>query len=196
MENSFAALIENSKQAVKYWWLLLLTGIALLVIGIVVFAFPAQSYIGMSLMFGWLILLSGIFQVILSTANKHYITGRGWMLAGGIIEIVLGAILVWNLALSAATLPIFLGFWLMFRGFSAIGLGGDMSSMNVPGSAWTIISGILLLLCSLWVLIQPLVFGTTIVVVWVGISLLFAGIAAISLAMQLKSAHKHLQKLA
>ena len=24
MENSFAALIENSKQAVKYWWLLLL----------------------------------------------------------------------------------------------------------------------------------------------------------------------------
>ena len=187
MENSFAALIENSKQAVKYWWLLLLTGIALLVIGIVVFAFPAQSYIGMSLMFGWLILLSGIFQVI---------TGRGWMLAGGIIEIVLGAILVWNVALSAATLPIFLGFWLMFRGFSAIGLGGDMSSMNVPGSAWTIISGILLLLCSLWVLIQPLVFGTTMVVVWVGISLLFAGIAAISLAMQLKSAHKHLQKLA
>jgi uncharacterized membrane protein HdeD (DUF308 family) len=174
----------------------LLTGIALLVIGIVVFAFPAQSYIGMSLMFGWLILLSGIFQVILSTANKHYITGRGWMLAGGIIEIVLGAILVWNVALSAATLPIFLGFWLMFRGFSAIGLGGDMSSMNVPGSAWTIISGILLLLCSLWVLIQPLVFGTTMVVVWVGISLLFAGIAAISLAMQLKSAHKHLQKLA
>ena len=196
MENSFAAFIENSKQAVKYWWLLLLTGIALLVIGIVVFAFPAQSYIGMSLMFGWLILLSGIFQVILSTANKHYITGRGWMLAGGIIEIVLAAILVWNVALSAATLPIFLGFWLMFRGFSAIGLGGDMSSMNVPGSAWTIISGILLLLCSLWVLIQPLVFGTTMVVVWVGISLLFAGIAAISLAMQLKSAHKHLQKLA
>ena len=196
MENSFAALIENSKQAVKYWRLLLLTGIALLVIGIVVFAFPAQSYIGMSLMFGWLILLSGIFQVILSTANKHYITGRGWMLAGGIIEIVLGAILVWNVALSAATLPIFLGFWLMFRGFSAIGLGGDMSSMNVPGSAWTIISGILLLLCSLWVLIQPLVFGTTMVVVWVGISLLFAGIAAISLAKQLKSAHKHLQKLA
>ena len=189
-------MIENSKQAVRYWWLLLLTGIALLVIGIVVFAFPAQSYIGMSLMFGWLILLSGIFQVILSTANKHYITGRGWMLAGGIIEIVLGAILVWNVALSAATLPIFLGFWLMFRGFSAIGLGGDMSSMNVPGSAWTIISGILLLLCSLWVLIQPLVFGTTMVVVWVGISLLFAGIAAISLAMQLKSAHKHLQKLA
>ena len=31
------------------------------------------------------------------------------------------------------------------------------------------------------------------VIIWVGISLLFAGIAAIMLAMQLKSAHKHLQ---
>ena len=190
MENSFAALIENSKQAVRYWWLLLLTGIALLVIGIVVFAFPAQSYIGMSLMFGWLILLSGIFQVILSTANKHYITGRGWMLAGGIIEIVLGAILVWNVALSAATLPIFLGFWLMFRGFSAIGLGGDMNAMEIPGSGWTVFSGILLVLCSLWILFQPLVFGTTAVVIWVGISLLFAGIAACSLSIQLRRAHQ------
>ena len=194
--NNFSSLIENSKQAVRYWWLLLIIGIALFAVGVLIFVYPAQSYLGMSLVFGWLMLISGILEVVLSSANKHFITGRGWMMAGGIIEIILGIILIFNVGLSAATLPIFLGFWLMLRGFSAIGLGGDMSSMNVPGSAWTIISGILLLLCSLWVLIQPLVFGTTMVVVWVGISLLFAGIAAISLAMQLKSAHKHLQKLA
>ena len=177
MEN-FSTLIENSKRAVRYWWLLLIIGIALFVVGILVFVYPTQSYLGMSLLFGWLMLISGILEVVLSSVNKHFITGRGWMLAGGIIEIVLGIILIFNVALSAATLPIFLGFWLMLRAFGAIGLGSDMGAMQIAGSGWTIFSGILLLLCSLWILFQPLVFGTTAVIVWVGISLLFAGVAA------------------
>lgn len=184
MEN-FSTLIENSKRAVRYWWLLLIIGIALFVVGILVFVYPTQSYLGMSLLFGWLMLISGILEVVLSSVNKHFITGRGWMLAGGIIEIVLGIILIFNVALSAATLPIFLGFWLMLRAFGAIGLGSDMGAMQIAGSGWTIFSGILLLLCSLWILFQPLVFGTTAVIVWVGISLLFAGVAACSLSLQL-----------
>ena len=183
MEN-FSTLIENSKRAVRYWWLLLIIGIALFVVGILVFVYPTQSYLGMSLLFGWLMLISGILEVVLSSVNKHFITGRGWMLAGGIIEIVLGIILIFNVALSAATLPIFLGFWLMLRAFGAIGLGSDMGAMQIAGSGWTIFSGILLLLCSLWILFQPLVFGTTAVIVWVGISLLFAGVAACSLSLQ------------
>jgi len=158
MEN-FSTLIENSKRAVRYWWLLLIIGIALFVVGILVFVYPTQSYLGMSLLFGWLMLISGILEVVLSSVNKHFITGRGWMLAGGIIEIVLGIILIFNVALSAATLPIFLGFWLMLRAFGAIGLGSDMGAMQIAGSGWTIFSGILLLLCSLWILFQPLVFA-------------------------------------
>lgn len=189
MEN-FSSLIENSKRAVRYWWLMLIIGIALFVVGILVFVYPAQSYLGMAVVFGWLMLLSGILEVVLASVNRHFVTGRGWMLAGGIIEIVLGIILIFNVALSAATLPIFLGFWLMLRGFSAIGLGGDMSAMQIAGSGWTIFTGILLVLCSLWILFQPLVFGTTAVVVWVGISLLFAGAAASSLAFQLQRAHR------
>ena len=173
MEN-FSTLIENSKRAVRYWWLLLIIGIALFVVGILVFVYPTQSYLGMSLLFGWLMLISGILEVVLSS---------------GIIEIVLGIILIFNVALSAATLPIFLGFWLMLRAFGAIGLGSDMGAMQIAGSGWTIFSGILLLLCSLWILFQPLVFGTTAVIVWVGISLLFAGVAACSLSLQLHRAH-------
>ena len=187
--NNFSSLIENSKQAVRYWWLLLIIGIALFVVGVLTFVYPAQSYLGMSLLFGWLMLISGILEVVLSSANKHFITGRGWMMAGGIIEIILGIILIFNVGLSAATLPIFLGFWLMMRGFSAIGLGGDMSALEIAGSGWTIFTGVLLLLCSLWILFQPLVIGTTAVIVWVGITLLLAGITAFSLALQLRNAH-------
>ena len=192
--NNFSSLIENSKQAVRYWWLLLIIGIALFAVGVLIFVYPAQSYLGMSLVFGWLMLISGILEVVLSSANKHFITGRGWMMAGGIIEIILGIILIFNVGLSAATLPIFLGFWLMMRGFSAIGLGGDMRALEIAGSGWTIFTGVLLLLCSLWILFQPLVIGTTAVIVWVGITLLLAGITAFSLALQLRNAQQCLQR--
>ncbi len=187
-------LIERSKQAVRYWWLMLLIGIALFVLGILVFIYPAQSYVSMAVLFGWVILAAGILEVVLSASSDHFVTGRGWMLAGGVIQIILGLILVFNVALSAVTLPIVLGFWLLFRGFSTIGLGGDMRAMGISGAGWTIVGGVLLLLCALWMLFQPLVFGTAFVVVWLGGALLFAGVSAMALSFQLRTAHRCLAK--
>ncbi len=187
---NISLLIERSKQAVRYWWLMLLIGIALLVLGILVFVYPAQSYVSMAVIFGWAMLAAGILETVISTANDHFVTGRGWMLASGIIQIILGLILIFNVALSAAMLPIVLGFWLLLRAFATIGLGGDMRALEVSGSGWTIVSGVLLLICALWMLFQPLVFGTTVVIVWVGIALLLAGIAAITLSLQLHAAHR------
>ncbi|HJA97097.1 MAG TPA: DUF308 domain-containing protein [Candidatus Alistipes faecavium] len=187
--NKLSSLIEQSKQAVRHWWLLLVVGIALLAVGILVFIYPARSYLDLSVLFGWLILFSGVMEVVLAARSRHFVTGRGWMLAGGIIEIILGAILVFNVALSAVTLPIFLGFWLLMRSFSTIGLASDMHVLGIRGSGWTVLTGVLLLICSLWMLLQPLAFGTTAVVVWVGLSLLFAGISTVSLSLQLRSAH-------
>ena len=53
--------------------------------------------------------------------------------------------------------------------------------------------GILLLICSLWILFQPVGVGTSAVIVWVGITMLFAGAAACTLAMQLRRAHHRLE---
>ncbi|MDE6877028.1 MAG: DUF308 domain-containing protein, partial [Alistipes sp.] len=105
-----------------------------------------------------------------------------------------GLILVFNVALSAVPLPIVLGFWLLFRGFSTIGLGGDMRAMGISGAGGTIVGGVLLLLCALWMLFQPLVFGTAFVVVWLGVALLFAGVSAMALSFQLRTAHRCLAK--
>ena len=190
MQDSLFRYLEGSRQAVRYWWLLLAGGVILFLIGVVVFAFPVQSYVGMAVLFGWLMLLTGVVETIVAVRNTHYVTGRGWMLAWGVIEIVLGLILVFNVALSSATLPVVLGFWLLMRGFSAVGLGGDMRAVGIRGAGWTILCGSLLLLCALGILFQPLVFGSTAVVVWVGLSLLLAGASAALLGLQLRTAHR------
>ena len=182
-------LVENSKRAIRHWWLLLLVGVLLLAVGVAIFFYPQQSYLGLAVLFGWLIFFSGVFETALAATSRHFITGRGWMLAGGVIEIILGLILISNVAISEVALPIVLGFWLLMRSFSTIGLGGDMTTLGIHGAGWTIFTGILLLLCSLWILLQPLVFGSTAVLVWVGVSLLFAGAGACSMAFQLRHAH-------
>lgn len=187
------ALLESSKQAIRYWWLLLVVGLLLLAVGILIFLFPARSYLELSMLLGWVILLAGILEVVLSATNRHFITGRGWMLAGGIIEMILGLVLIFNVALAATMLPLLLGFWLLMRAFSTIGLGSDMRTLEISGAGWTILMGILLLICSLWILFQPVGVGTSAVIVWVGITMLFAGAAACTLAMQLRRAHHRLE---
>ena len=183
-------LVENSKRAIRHWWLLLLVGVLLLAVGVAIFFYPQQSYLGLAVLFGWLIFFSGVFETALAATSRHFITGRGWMLAGGVIEIILGLILISNVAISEVALPIILGFWLLMRSFSTIGLGGDMTTLGIHGAGWTIFTGILLLLCSLSILLQPLVFGSTAVLVWVGVSLLFVGAGACSMAFQLRHAHR------
>ncbi|MCD7962799.1 MAG: DUF308 domain-containing protein [Rikenellaceae bacterium] len=188
-------LVDQAREAVKYWWLFLIIGIVFFVMGIIVFAYPAESYFTLAVLFGYVILFSGVFQIILAATSRRCMIGWSWILASGIIETVIGLLLIFNPGLSAVTLPIFFGFWLMFRSFSTIGLGSDMQKFKVSGAIWTIVLGVLLLILSIIILVQPLTYGTSMVIVWTGVALLFAGVAAVVYSIQLRSFHKYDDRL-
>ena len=170
---------------VKHWWLTLLLGLVVFVIGLLIFGYPGVSYVGMSLVFGLVILFSGILQLFFAVYAPENM-GRGWLIAGGVIELILGFILALHPAISAATLPFFLGFWLLFRGLNLIGLASDIRALKIPGSGWTIFTAILLIICAFIILISPLSYGVGAVVIWVGASFLVAGISLISFSFQLR----------
>ena len=65
-------LLENSKRAIRYWWLLLLVGVILIVAGISVFLYPVQSYLGLTVLFGWLMLVSGVLEAVLASSIFRY----------------------------------------------------------------------------------------------------------------------------
>lgn len=190
MKNSYETLVENSKIAIKFWWLLLIIGLAIFAMGILVFTYPTQSYLSLSMLFGWLIFFSGVSQIALFATSKHVIVGRGWMLIGGVIEVVFGLILISSLAYTISVLPLFLGFWLLFKSFNLIGFGSDMNAMKIGGGGWTIFTAILLMITSILILINPFFFGVEAVVIWVALSLLFAGISMSVFAIHLRNAHK------
>lgn len=163
-------------------------GIILLVIGLLVFIFPGISYFTMSVLFGIVIILSGIINIAMSGSKS--VTGRGWLLASGIIELIIGVILAIWPTIAAASLPYFLGFWLLFKGFTLIGVGSDMSAVKGSGWGWTIAWAVLVILCSFIILMYPILIGIEAVIIWIGISLLIGGLTLISYSSQLKKVVK------
>ena len=97
----------------KYWWALIITGILMIPCGLWLWFQPALGYEVLSLLLGWLLILFGIVQLIVSGNVKQKVRGWGWWLAGGIIDILIGFILVGNLSFSEAVLPFFLFFYIL-----------------------------------------------------------------------------------
>lgn len=103
----------------KYWWIVLLVGVLMVISGFAYWFWPVQGYAVASIIFGWLLVLAGIVQLCVS-AGADRPTGWGWWLFGGVIDLFIGFMLVRSVVLSEAVLPYFLAIIFMFWGISAI----------------------------------------------------------------------------
>jgi len=180
-----ANLISEAVSTIKNWWLILILGILLLIGGIWVAAAPVQSYLALSVLFIVLLLVNGIMQIIFSISNKDKVTGWGWMLAGGILEFLIGIYLWSNPHISAAMLPFVVGFWLLFRGVSIIAHSTDLKGEGIKGWGWLLTLGILMTLLSFFMIMDP-VFGAFNVVYLTSFAMIFFGIAYIMFSFTLK----------
>lgn len=189
-----SGLLEQFKSLTKYWWGVLILGLAVVTVGIYVLASPAESLWGLGIVFAILMLVSGVFSLVVAF-TENYLPGRGWIAVEGAIEIVLGILLLTNVTLTSKLfLPFMLAFWLMFRGFGLIGMASDMRKMKVAGMGWTIALAILLILCSFLILFNPMV-GAAAIVIWVGIGFIIGGISIVAFSIDLYGIKRKVKKL-
>ena len=138
----------------KYWWALIITGILMIPCGLWLWFQPALGYEVLSLLLGWLLILFGIVQLIVSGNVKQKVRGWGWWLAGGIIDILIGFILVGNLSFSEAVLPFFFAFIFMYKGIANL-----FSALNMVSTHrywWLyLVNGLLLLILGLLFFASP-----------------------------------------
>ena len=194
MKRHFENLIDRATRAIKHWWLLLLAGILCVALGVAVFVFPLESYVTLSILFGVFLLVSGAAQLIIALSSGNYLMMRGYIIAGGVIDILLGIFLCAFPAVSLVVLPIMMGICLLYHSFMIIAFGGDMETFRLSGSAWIICGGVILLILSLLVLANPLSVGIETVVVICGLGLLMLGVLLSAISMKLKDIHTSLEK--
>lgn len=191
MKNKLLQRLESSKKIVRFWWTSSLLGILMIIVGIVMMLVPNISYLVLSGIVGVVIFVSGINNLALASNSHNIFTGKVWIFANGIIEILLGFILMFSISITEIILPILLGFWILFKAINIIGVSDDMNLMEIPGAGWTLLLGILTLICAFIVISQPLIFGEEIVVTWSSIALIILGVTMLIHSIRLKNIHKH-----
>jgi uncharacterized membrane protein HdeD (DUF308 family) len=183
------SILKTVKTAVKYWWISLLSGIFFVIVGIWVFKTPLESYLALAILFSVTFFVSGIFEIVYAVSNRSQLEGWGWALTGGIIDLILGFILMSNPGITIAVLPLFVGFAVLFRSVMAMGAAFDLKSYGSKDWGWMLLIAILGLLFSFMLLWNPIFAGATIIV-WTGLAFISIGIFRIMLSLRLRKLHK------
>jgi uncharacterized membrane protein HdeD (DUF308 family) len=184
MDSTFSSI----REAIRHWWVFLISGILLIGLGVLVLSNPAASYLGLSVYFAVVFLLHGLFEIVFSLANRNRMHVWGWYFAFGILDLVIGIILVANPLLTMQVLPIFIGFWLMFRSISIIGRSIELKGMGMSGWGLLMLSGVLGIFFSFMILFNPAI-GASALILWTALAFIVIGIFYVMIAVSLKGAH-------
>lgn len=190
MKRHFENLAAKASRTIRHWWLMLIAGILCIAAGICVFVFPVESYVTLSILFGVLMLLVGAGQLVIASTSGNYLMMKGYFIVGGILDLILGIFLCVYPGVTLVVLPFMMGLWLMYHSFMLISFGGDMDTFKVSGSASMIILGILILMLSIFVLLNPFSAGIVTVLIVAGAGLILLGITLCLLAAKLRDLKK------
>jgi hypothetical protein len=132
-------------RSLRHWWVFLLRGILFMLVGIYMICSPETGYVALGFFFGLVILLTGIAELLRVSADKDS-GSRGWHLMLGIIDVILGVVLMGHIATSVAILRIIVGLWFLFRGFTLISFARLARTWLITlGGVVTVIFGLLII---------------------------------------------------
>jgi len=189
-------ILESAKKTVKNWWVSLVIGILALILGIWSLVTPDVTLVALTYVFICAFFIGGILEIAFAISNKDCLNGWGWTLAGGIIDVVFGLLILVLPVISAAVILVyFVGFWIMFRCVWIIGEAIELHRMDVKGWGWTLALGILGILFSITFLISPLFTGALFIVAFVSTAFIIYGIFRIYLAFRLKSINNDIKDM-
>ncbi|WP_027420149.1 HdeD family acid-resistance protein [Crocinitomix catalasitica] len=184
-------VIKSLQKAFNYWWLFLLIGILLVALSVAILVRPLEGLLGFTMFLGFSSMFTGIGQIYLSLKNKTSLNNWGWYLWSGVLEFAVGAGILIYPQISLAILPVLISFWLIVRGFALIGIAVAMKKFDLRKSRWVLIGGILSLLFVLFILLNPMA-ATIGLMIWIGLSILFAGIASIIIAFGIREINEEI----
>ena len=127
----------------RYWWVVLVLGIVTVLCGFAYWFWPVEGFAVASVLFGWLLIVAGVVQLVVA-AGPHYPVGWGWWVAGGVIDMFIGFMMVRSVVLSEAVLPYFLAFIFIYWGITAF--VNAFNRMNRKYWWLSLVNGVLLLI--------------------------------------------------
>ncbi len=164
------------------WQLQLLAGLITVIVGIVLSFAPSTSLNVICVIIGILFIIGGIFHFVrmLDSQEQH----RAWLGIAGLLEVVIGVVLIRHLDLSKALIGLLIGLTWIVQGVVAL-LAGILGTEG-RSRVWPIIFGVISIIAGAVVVSVPLN-SVHVIAVLVGIWFLVIGILEIISGLFLRS---------
>jgi uncharacterized membrane protein HdeD (DUF308 family) len=130
----------QTKSAPGFWWALISAVIAIIA-GVLLLIWPLTGVVSLTIVLVAFFLIEGISSIMYAIEHRRELTGRwGWMLASGIITLVLAFLIYFGLPSTAAwAIGLLVGIDLVFGGAALIGIalaarkeGGPVTTGQAP----------------------------------------------------------------
>jgi uncharacterized membrane protein HdeD (DUF308 family) len=110
----------DAMMAPGWRWVHAVLGVLFVVGGIVAIGWPDPTFVAMSRLFAWYLLVKGTFDIVAALALKDVLPLWGFLLAAGVLEIVAAFWAAGHLARSAGLLLLWVGFVALAKGITNI----------------------------------------------------------------------------
>jgi uncharacterized membrane protein HdeD (DUF308 family) len=154
-------------------------GVGLILLGIIAVGDVMATTILSVILFGWLLVVGGIVQTVHAFWVRHW-SGLLLQLAIGILNVVVGLMIVANPASSVAALTLLIASFFVVGGLFRIVMA---ASEHLPGRGWAILSGVINVLLGVFIWAHWPVSAFWVIGLFIGIDLIFTGWWFISLGM-------------
>jgi uncharacterized membrane protein HdeD (DUF308 family) len=174
---------EVAREAARWWWLFLLTGIAWLVFALIIFRFDITSVVTIGILFGVVAIMAGVNEFMAIGVST-----TGWKIVHallGVIFIVVGVFAFIEPGSAFEALAALIGFFFLFKGIFDIAVA--IATRGEFDLWWLqLIAGLVEIGLAFWVA-GDFRSKAILLLVYVGIVALSKGITEIFLAFKLKS---------
>jgi len=173
------------KSKLNYWWVPILFGIIFIAIGVWILSAPAESFEQIIKFIGVIVLVSGTSGLFLTIFKSRAIPSWGYQLAGGLIDMAIGLILILSPEILLKIITILVAIWLFISSFLVLKQAFRVRKEGRDIWRWEMILGFVLLLLAILLLWHPMILGLTIAL-WTAAAFIAMGIFRISLTIRLK----------
>ena len=179
----------------KNWWLLLIAGLVYIGLGFLVWQYPGETILFATIYIGIALLVSGLSMSVLAIGERNGMSNWGWYLATGLIDVLVGAVFIFNPIGSAITLMLVIGIWFMFRGIIEFVNSFDLKSKGV-GNWWlNLIGGLAIALFGFVIIGRPLA-GSLAIVTLISFAFWIKGTILLVMAFGIKRLRHELKEAA
>lgn len=170
------------KQNIGFRLVLLIAGVLLVAAGLMMAMSPAMAMRAVSILLGLILIVAGIVDLAVYFGFRSLLCGVGWMLANGLVTLLLGVLVLFNKWITAVTVPVLFSVWILFTGVATAVRALDLHHFHIRSWLLYLVLGLLQVVLGVVALFQPLT-AATIIGILVGVQLMLRGVDVICTAI-------------